>query len=199
MIPSELLQCTTRWSSARIECFRKTWTQVVDPIKESVQFAFTHGKILSQSLSSAPCSAAAPGVGPRGQVGDVVDLAHRRPRGQVPFTSWIVPKGLMAAVKIVNAYQWVLDPRWGCFHVRLDGHKAGLAPLHESLTTSVMPGAHNVRVRLWWYRSRDVEVTARPGETVELVADIRRERPVLKRIAELMFRPGSSLSLKPGS
>ena len=86
---------------------------------------------------------------------------------------------------------------WARFHVRLDGHKAGFVPLHGSMTTSVMPGAHTVRVRLWWYRSREVEVTVTSGETMELVADIRRERPVIKRIAELMFRPGSSLSLKP--
>jgi hypothetical protein len=106
-------------------------------------------------------------------------------------------EGVNAAIKIVNEYQWMLDPRWAGFHVRLDGHRAGLAPLHGSLTTIVTPGPHNVRVRLWWYRSREVEVMALSGETVELVADICRDRPVIKRIAELMFRPGSSLSLKP--
>jgi hypothetical protein len=100
-----------------------------------------------------------------------------------------------AVIEVVNAYQWMGDPRFGKFHVYVDGVKAGVAPIFGSLQTQVAPGDHKVRVRLWWYRSPLAKVRIAPGQTVHLEGDIPRELSLGARIVRMLFRPGTSLTL----
>jgi hypothetical protein len=101
-----------------------------------------------------------------------------------------------AEIEVVNAYRWMGDPRFGKFHVYVDGAKVGVAPLSGSLQTPVDPGEHWVRVRLWWYRSPSLQVGLAAGETLRLQGDIPRDLPVWKRMIRMLLHPGNSLTLR---
>ena len=107
-----------------------------------------------------------------------------------------VPK---AVIVIRNDYQWMLDPRYGRIAAYIDKRKVGTIDLGAELAVDVDPGVpHQVRVRLWWFRSPVVAVTSSPGERRLLHADIRRDLGVLKRMALLAYRPSTALHLGDG-
>jgi hypothetical protein len=92
---------------------------------------------------------------------------------------------------------WVGDPRLGAFAVRVDGTRAGVAPIHGEVVVPVSPGQHTVRIGQWWYRSPNVTVTVPDSSVVRLRADIPTEVPLLRRWMRFMFRPSTALSLTP--
>jgi hypothetical protein len=100
--------------------------------------------------------------------------------------SWIV---------VDNVRQWIGDPRLAGFAVYVDGVRAGLAQLGESITAPVAPGRHSVRIRGWWFLSPRVDVVLKAGEAARFSADISRETPVWRRIARAIVDPFHSLSL----
>ena len=102
-----------------------------------------------------------------------------------------------ATIQIVNKYQWVGIPRQGRFRVSIDGNAAGFAPLQGSLRAVVSPGSHTVRISLWhWYLSQRAEVHVPEGSTVVMKGDIDRSSSVLRRMADMLFRPHSCLVLQ---
>ena|ERR1700728_1832085 len=101
------------------------------------------------------------------------------------------------AIEVVNKYQWVGNPRQGRIRVSIDGKAAGFAPLQGSLRAVVSPGGHAVRISLWrWYWSQRADVDVPQGSTVVLRGDIDRSSSVLRRMADMLFRPRSCLVLR---
>jgi hypothetical protein len=101
-----------------------------------------------------------------------------------------------STIVIENDYQWMLDPRWGRLTAYVDHRRVGSIDLHGELSLELSADeAHEIRVRLWWYRSPIVRVTLEGGETRHLSADIRRDQSFLRRMAILCFRPSTGLRL----
>jgi hypothetical protein len=104
-----------------------------------------------------------------------------------------------AVILIRNDYQWMLDPRYGRITAYVDKRKVGAIDLGGELAVEVDPDApHEVRARLWWFRSPVVTVNPGAGESRLLHADIRRDLPVFKRMVLLAYRPSTALHLGDG-
>ena len=102
-----------------------------------------------------------------------------------------------AQVELVNAYQWIGDPRRARFHLYVDGKKVGSArPVGGSCRTEVAPGSHTARVRFHWYFSPSISFEIASGQNLRLTGDIQRELSISKRMARMAMRPLSSLTLQ---
>jgi hypothetical protein len=99
-------------------------------------------------------------------------------------------------IVVTNNYQWVANPAAAGFTVYVDGKRAGVAPLGAAFTKQVQPGAHVLRVRLWYFLSPRVKLDLRPGETRRFSADIPRKVPLWRRMLRGMTNPLHSLSLE---
>ena len=112
---------------------------------------------------------------------------ERQPRERV---SWIVIK---------NDYKWMLDPRYGRMTAYIDRRRAGRIDLGGAVSKEVTAGqSHQVRVRLWWFKSPTVTLTLGENETRTLRADIPRDRPVLANMATMMFKPWGAMHVGEG-
>lgn len=100
-----------------------------------------------------------------------------------------------STVLVFQDRKWFGDPRLGTFVVIVDGRREGVAPVRGQVVVRVKPGVHRVRVRQWWYRSPELELTVPDGATVRLRADIPKQIGVGKRIARFIFKPSHSLTL----
>lgn len=92
-----------------------------------------------------------------------------------------------------NDYRWLLNPRWGAFHVYVDGRATGIAPLGGALSHSLPEGDHRVRVRLWFYLSLPIGIELSRRQPVILIADFPRSG--IARFFNAMFRPWAVLEL----
>jgi hypothetical protein len=102
-----------------------------------------------------------------------------------------------AHVELVNAYQWMGDPRIARFHLYVDGKKVGSAhPLGGSCETKMAPGSHTARIRFWWYFSPPTSFEVVSGQNLRLTGDIQRELSVPRRMAHVAVHPLSSLMLR---
>ncbi len=111
------------------------------------------------------------------------------------MTSGPVDHGTSLIV-VANHYAWIGNPRMAGFTVYVDGKRAGVAPLGDTFSLQVEPGAHVVRVRFWYFLSPRVSLDARPGETRRFSADIPRKLPVWRRFLGGMGDPLHMLSLE---
>lgn len=104
-----------------------------------------------------------------------------------------------AVLRIRNDYKWMLDPRYGRITAYVDRRRAGRIDLGGELTLGVDAEVpHEVRVRLWWYRSPVVLVRLEPGEDRLLRADIRKDLSVVKRMGLMARHPSTCLHLGEG-
>jgi hypothetical protein len=87
---------------------------------------------------------------------------------------------------VANVYQWIGSPELAGFTVYLDGQRAGVAPLGQSLSQQAEPGPHVLRVRLWYFLSPRVRLDLRPGETRRFRADIPRALPWWRKMRGLV-------------
>ena len=96
---------------------------------------------------------------------------------------------------IHNEYPWPLDPRLGAFIAYLDGRKAAQIEVGSWVQIEISSQqVHNIRVRLWWYRSPRLQVTVPEGETQRLYADVRGGL-TLASARSFILRPSSALYL----
>jgi len=102
----------------------------------------------------------------------------------------------ISRIVVANAYQWIGNPAAAGFTVYVDGKRAGVALLGQTCSQQVEPGAHVLRVRLWYFLSPRVMVDLRPGETRRFSADIPRKQPLWRRMVRGMVDPLHSLSLE---
>jgi hypothetical protein len=105
-------------------------------------------------------------------------------------------ESLVGSIVIFQDRMWYGDPRRGSFVARVDGHSAGTIAVLGSVRVEAQPGQHSVRIRQWWYRSPQIEVTVTPGVTVYLRGDIDRSKGTLSRMVKMFFAPSSSLALE---
>ena len=96
-----------------------------------------------------------------------------------------------------NDYRWLLNPRWGEFHVYVDGRLAGVAPLGGAFALDLPQGDHRVRVRLWFYLSKPIGIEISRMQPVILIADFPRSG--MGRFFKAMFRPWVVLELVDAS
>lgn len=89
-------------------------------------------------------------------------------------------------IVIANDCQWIGSPGAAGFTVCLDGKRAGVAPLGETLSQQVQPGPHVLRVRLWYVLSPRVTVDVRPGNTRRFSADVPRTLPWWQKMRGLV-------------
>jgi hypothetical protein len=106
-----------------------------------------------------------------------------------------LPAGL-GRIVVKNAYQWVGNPGLAGFVVYLDRSRAGVAPLSGELTVQAQPGAHVLRVRLWWFLSAPVRLSLESGQTRRFSADIPRTKLAVARMVRGVVDPCHSLSLQ---
>jgi hypothetical protein len=99
-------------------------------------------------------------------------------------------------IVVANDYQWIGKPGAAGFTVYVDGKRAGVAPLGQTCSQQVEPGAHVLRIRLWYFLSPRVMLDLRPGETRRFSADIPRRRRLWRRMVRGMVDPLHSLSLE---
>lgn len=101
----------------------------------------------------------------------------------------------LGMVVVIQDRLWGGDPRFGGFRVRVDGRRAGIAPVGGRCFVTVKPGTHPVRIRQWWYQSPSLVLDIHAGQTIRLKADIDRSAGVFRRMGRLLFKPWQSLSL----
>ena len=90
---------------------------------------------------------------------------------------------------------WFGDPRLGAFVLSIDGRRAGVVRVQDSLTVSLQPGQHALRIRQWWYRSPAVSLDVSAAQQVRLRADIDRTMGGFRRWLRFMFTPWKALVL----
>ena len=104
-----------------------------------------------------------------------------------------------AFILIRNEYEWMLDPRYGRITAYVDRRKAGRIKIRGELTVEVEPDVpHDVRARLWWYRSPVVRLSLAAGERRLLRANIRKDLPLFQRMALMALHPSTCLHLGDG-
>lgn len=96
-------------------------------------------------------------------------------------------------VVVVSKYWWAGRNNAGDFGVYLDGKRVGKVAPQSQRQFQVSDGKHTVRVRLWWFLSPKVMVEVQSGQTVRLVADVPRDKSVLRGMGKLV-RSGLSLT-----
>jgi hypothetical protein len=97
---------------------------------------------------------------------------------------------------VVSSHRhWFGDQRLSSWSVTLDGKVVGKLLPEGNVNLRCEAGAHVVRIRQWWYRSRPTEVHVTDGQTVNLVADIPREGSIVGRMFFFIVAPGRALSL----
>jgi|ERR1700691_5413199 hypothetical protein len=100
-------------------------------------------------------------------------------------------------IELVNAYQWIGDPRLARFHLYVDGKKVGSArPVGGSCWTEVAPGSHTARIRFHWYFSPSISFEIASGQNLRLKGDIQRELSIPRRMVRMAVHPRSSLTLR---
>jgi hypothetical protein len=106
----------------------------------------------------------------------------------------------MEEVGTVTVFQdrsWSGDPLLGAFVLSVDGRRAGVVGVQESLTVGVPPGYHRVRIRHWWYKSGVVELDLSADRAVRMRADIDRSKGAFWGWMRFMFTPWKALMLAP--
>jgi hypothetical protein len=104
----------------------------------------------------------------------------------------------VGSITVVNDYPWVGDPRLAATSVYLDRRRrrAGVAPVRGRLDLEVSPGNHEVRVRIWWFRSPKLLVEVKPGTPCVVRAD-KPHGTSGGATLRLAFRPLTAWSLTP--
>lgn len=99
-------------------------------------------------------------------------------------------------VVIYNAYDWKLDPRWGRISLSVDRRGVGRVDIQQRLQVQLTEGVpHDIRARLWWFRSPIRTISVKAGEVIELEANVAMNRPLMSRMLEMLIRPSRSLVL----
>jgi hypothetical protein len=102
-----------------------------------------------------------------------------------------------AQVELVNAYQWIGDPRRARFHLYVDGKKVASArPVGGSCRAEVAPGSHTARIRFHWYFSPSISFEIASGQNLRLTGDIQRELSIPRRMVRMGVHPLGSLTLR---
>jgi hypothetical protein len=110
---------------------------------------------------------------------------------------FVVMTNESAQVELVNAYQWIGDPRLARFHLYVDGKKVGSArPVGGACRTEVAPGSHTARIRFHWCFSPSSSFEIASGQNLRLTGDIQRELSIHRRMASMAVHPLSSLTLQ---
>lgn len=88
---------------------------------------------------------------------------------------------------------WQGDQRLGAMTVYIDGKVAGRVLPENEFRTGISAGTHTLRVRQWWYASKNISVASAEGETVVVWAS--RPSASFRAAARLVLRPRKSLTL----
>lgn len=104
------------------------------------------------------------------------------------------PQG-QSSIMVFQDRAWFGDPRLGAFVLSIDGRRAGVVRVQDSLTVSLQPGQHALRIRQWWYRSPAVSLDISAAQHVRLRADIDRTTGGFRRWLRFMFTPWKALVL----
>jgi hypothetical protein len=107
----------------------------------------------------------------------------------------MVEKNDCGWIEITSHRRWFGDQRLGTWTVPLDGRVVGKLSPEGKVNLSSQPGAHVVRIRQWWYRSKPTAVQVMVGQTVSLEADIPRKGSILARMITFIVAPSRALTL----
>lgn len=81
------------------------------------------------------------------------------------------------------------------FWVRIDGASVGTVSPEGSWAFRVSPGNHQVQVRMWWYRSRPLEVVVAPNTQRVLRANVNGKINSPFLFIRGLFAPWTALRL----
>jgi hypothetical protein len=102
-----------------------------------------------------------------------------------------------ASVTVFQERSWFGDPRLGAFVLSIDGKRAGVVRLQDSLTVAIQPGPHTFRIRQWWYQSPAVNLDVSLDHSMRLKADIDRSLSAFRLWLRFLFTPWKALTLTP--
>ena len=92
---------------------------------------------------------------------------------------------------------WGGDPRPGAFVLSVDGRRARVVRVRESLTVTVQSGHHVLRIGQWWYWSSIVSLDISADQSVRFRAQVDRSTGDLRAWLRLAFKPWRALILAP--